>query len=112
VGSIYFLILANKLFEVKWKLFLHKLLPPVVMMLALGFPAKMLCNYLWIFAEYSRWLKLGVLVFSGISYVVAGLLALNLLQRLFFSSDERQKISSLPIPGLLNGVWKKLWRTA
>jgi len=72
----------------------------------------MLGNYLWAFAEPSRWLKLGILAASGLIYVAASLLVLNILQRLFFSSDERQKISSLPIPGSLNGIWKKLWRTA
>jgi O-antigen/teichoic acid export membrane protein len=112
VGSIYFLMLANRLFEVSWSRFLRKVLPPVVMMFAIGFPVKMLCNYLWTFAEPSRWLKLGILAFSGLIYVAAGLLALNILQKLFFSSEERQRISSLPIPGALDGIWKRLWRTA
>jgi O-antigen/teichoic acid export membrane protein len=112
VGSIYFLMLANRLFEVRGSHFLRKVLPPVVMMFALGWPVKMLGNYLWAFAEPSRWLKLAILAASGLIYAAASLLTLTILQRLFFSSDERQKISSLPIPGPLSGIWKKLWRTA
>jgi hypothetical protein len=82
------------------------------MMIVMGFPAKMLCNYLWTISGPSRWLKLGVLAVSGIFYVAASLMALYILQRVFFSRDERQKISSLPIPGALGGIWQKLWRTA
>jgi hypothetical protein len=87
-------------------------LPPVVMMFSMGLPSSMLCNFLWPLAEHSRWLKLGVLAVVGIFYVMISLLVLNLFQQLLLSNDERKKISTLPIPGTVNGIWKKLWRSA
>jgi O-antigen/teichoic acid export membrane protein len=111
VGSIYFLKLANRLFEVSWPRFFQKVLPPVVMMWVMGLPVKMLCNFLWSAGDPSRWLKLGILVVVGLFYVALSLLILNIFQKRFFSSDERQKISSLPIPGAFGGIWKRLWRT-
>jgi O-antigen/teichoic acid export membrane protein len=111
-GSLYFLKLANRLFEVSWPRFLQKVLPPVVMMWVMGLPVKMLCNFLWAAGDPSRWLKLGILVVVGLFYVALSLMILNIFQKRFFSSDERQKILSLPIPGALGGIWKRLWRTA
>jgi O-antigen/teichoic acid export membrane protein len=112
LGSVYFLWLANRLFEISWSRFAKKVLPPVVMMFAMGLPSSMLCNFLWPLAEHSRWLKLGVLAVVGIFYVMISLLVLNLFQQLLLSNDERKKISTLPIPGTVNGIWKKLWRSA
>ena len=112
VGSVYFLWRSNRLFEVSWSRFLQKVLPPVAMMFAMGLPAKMLCNFLWLAEEPSRWPKLGLLVVVGLFYVAFSLLILNIFQKRFFSSDERQKISSFPIPGAFGGIWKRLWRTA
>jgi len=111
VGSVYFLWRSNRLFEVTWPRFLQTVLPPVVTMFAMGLPVIMLCNFLWPAGDPSRWLKLGILVVVGLFYVALGLLVINIFQKRFFSSDERQKISSLPIPGALGGIWKKLWRT-
>jgi hypothetical protein len=91
---------------------LHKVLPPVVVMFGMGLPTKILCNFLWPMGEPSRWLKLAILVAVGLFYVALCLLILNIFQKRFFSSDERQKISSLPIPGAFGGIWKRLWRTA
>ena len=112
VGSVYFLWRSNRLFEVTWPRFFQKVLPPVVTMFAMGLPANMLCNFLWPAADPSRWLKLGILVVVGLFYVVLCLLILNIFQKRFFSSDERQKISALPIPGAFGGIWKRLWKTA
>jgi O-antigen/teichoic acid export membrane protein len=112
VGSLYFLWLANRLFDVSWSRFVKKVLPPVFMMFAMGLPSTILCNFLWPFAENSRWLKLGILAVVGIFYVMISLLVLNLFQQLLLSNDERKKISSLPIPGTINGIWKRLWRSA
>ena len=112
VGSVYFLWRSNRLFEVTWPRFLQKVLPPVVTMFAMGLPAIMLCNFLWPAGDPSRWLKLGILVVVGLFYVALCLLILNIFQKRFFSSDERQKISALPIPGAFGGIWKRLWRTA
>jgi O-antigen/teichoic acid export membrane protein len=112
VGSVYFLWRSNRLFEVSWSRFLQKILPPVVMMFGMGLPVKMLCNFLWLAEEPSRWPKLGLLVVVGLFYVAFSLLILNIFQKRFFSSDERQKISSFPIPGAFGGIWKRLWRTA
>jgi O-antigen/teichoic acid export membrane protein len=111
VGSVYFLWRSNRLFEVTWPRFLQKVLPPVVTMFAMGLPAIMLCNFLWQAADPSRWLKLGILVVVGLFYVALSLLVINIFQKWFFSSDERQKISALPIPGAFGGIWKRLWRT-
>jgi hypothetical protein len=80
-------------------------------MFAMGLPAIMLCNFLWQAADPSRWLKLGILVVVGLFYVALSLLVINIFQKWFFSSDERQKISALPIPGAFGGIWKRLWRT-
>jgi len=111
-GSLYFLKLANGLFEVSWSRFLKKVFPPVLMMFCMGLPTKLLGNFLWPMGEPSRWLKLGILVVVGLFYVSLSVLILNLFQKHFFSSDERQKIASLPIPGAVSGIWKRLWRTA
>jgi O-antigen/teichoic acid export membrane protein len=111
VGSLYFLWRSNRLFEVAWSQFLQKVLPPVVTMFAMGLPAIMLCNFLWPAGDPSRWLKLGILVVVGLFYVALSLLVINIFQKWFFSSDERQKILSLPIPGAFGGIWKRLWRT-
>ena len=111
VGSVYFLWRSNRLFEVTWPRFLQKVLPPVVTMFAMGLPAIMLCNFLWPAGDPSRWLKLLILVVVGLFYVALSLLVINIFQKWFFSSDERQKISALPIPGALGGIWKRLWRT-
>lgn len=111
VGSVYFLWRSNRLFEVSWPRFLQKVLPPVVMMFAMGLPANMLCNFLWPAGDPSRWLNLAILVVVGLFYVALSLLILNIFQKRFFSSDERQKISALPIPGAFGGIWKRLWRT-
>jgi O-antigen/teichoic acid export membrane protein len=112
VGSLYFLWRSNRLFEVSSSRFLQKFFPPVVMMFALGLPAKILCNFLWPAAEPSRWMKLGILAAAGLFYIALSLLILNIFQKSFFSGEERQKISSLPIPGAPGGIWKRLWRTA
>ena len=89
VGSIYFLMLANRLFEISGPRFLGKVLPPVVLIFAMGLPAKMLGNYLWVFAEASRWLQLGVLTVCGIFYVATSLLVLKVLQQYFFYPSQQ-----------------------
>jgi O-antigen/teichoic acid export membrane protein len=112
VGSLYFLWLANRLFDVSWPRFVKKVLPSVFMMFAMGLPSTILCNFLWPLAEHSRWLKLGILAVVGIFYVMISLVVLNLFQQLLLSNEERKKILSLPIPGTANGIWKRLWRSA
>jgi O-antigen/teichoic acid export membrane protein len=111
VGSLYFLRLANRLFEVSWMRFLQKVLPPVLLMFGIGLPAKVLCHVLWVAGEPSRWLKLGIVIVVGLFYVILSLLVFNIFQKYFFSEDERQKISSLPVPAPAGSIWKRLWRT-
>jgi hypothetical protein len=81
-------------------------------MFGIGLIALALCDFFWSWVQPSRWLQLGLLVAVGLFYVACSLLAFYLLQQRLFSSEERQKISSLPIPGLAGGLWRKLWRTA
>jgi O-antigen/teichoic acid export membrane protein len=96
VGSLYFLVRSNRLF----------------LMFGIGLIALALCDFFWSWVQPSRWLQLGLLVAVGLFYVACSLLAFYLLQQRLFSSEERQKISSLPIPGPAGGLWRKLWRTA
>ena len=112
VGSIYFLWRANRLFEISWYRFVGQVLPPVILMFGMGLPTMALCELVWPLAESSRWIGLGILAALGLFYMAVSLMAFYLLQRFLFSSDERQKLSSLPIPGPANGIWKRLWRSA
>ena len=112
VGSVYFLWRANRLFEISWYRFVGQVLPPVIIMFAMGLPTLALCEFLWPLRESSRWMGLGILAALGLFYMAISLMAFYVLQRLLFSRDERKKIVSLPIPGPVSGIWKKLWRTA
>jgi O-antigen/teichoic acid export membrane protein len=111
-GSLYFLWRSNRLFEVSWHRFLSRVMPPVVLIFGIGLLAMALCNWFWPWVQPSRWLQLGLLVAVGICYVACSLLAFYLFQGRLFSREEREKISSLPIPGSAGGLWRKLWRTA
>ena len=110
VGSIYFLWMANRLFEIPWFRFIGQVLPPAVLIFVMGLPSFALCNLLWSFGKTSRWTGLGILAFTLLFYLFAIMVALNLFQKRLFSSDERQRISSLPFPTPFTGIWKRLWR--
>jgi O-antigen/teichoic acid export membrane protein len=111
-GSLYFLWRSNRLFDVSWYRFVSRVTPPVILIFGIGLLALSLCNFFWSWVQPSRWLQLGLLVAVGLFYVACSLLAFYLLQGRLFSSDEREKLSSLPIPGPAGGLWRKLWRTA
>jgi hypothetical protein len=81
-------------------------------MFGMGLPTMALCELVWPLGESSRWIGLGILAALGLFYMAVSLMAFYLLQRFLFSSDERQKLSSLPIPGPANGIWKRFWRSA
>jgi len=112
VGSVYFLWMANRLFELPWSKFAHQVLPPVLLIFLLGYPSFWLCKFLWSLGSPSRWVGLSMLVLTGMFYVIAALVALNVLQKQIFSADERLKIAELPLPGSLAAIWAKLWRAA
>lgn len=111
-GSIYFLFLANRLFELPWTRFLGQILPPAAVIFILGLPSLVLCNVLWPFGEASRWAGLGILAVTGLFYCAVVFAALTLFQEKIFSRDEIKKISSIPFPAPLNRVWGKMWRSA
>jgi O-antigen/teichoic acid export membrane protein len=112
VGSVYFLWRANRLFEVSWVQFLARVLPPVILIFGMGLPTLALCKFLWPLVESSRWRGLGILAGLGLFYSAISLIAFYVLQKYLFTSDERLKISSLPIPGYASGIWKRFWRLA
>jgi len=112
IGSIYFLLTINRFFEVPGSRFISQVLKPTALIFIMGVPSFIFCNFLWPLGEKSRWAGLGILVVTGLFYVLVSLAVLNLFQKQLFSIDERKKILSFPIPSPLFGVWKKLWRIA
>ena len=111
-GSLYFLFMANRLFQTPWSQFTFRVLPPVAVIFAAGLPAKLLCDLIWPDAGSSRWIKLGLLVAIGLFYLLTSLLVFKIFQRRFFTVDERRKLSSLPIRGTIGRAWNRLWRVA
>lgn len=110
-GSIYFLQLANRLFDVSWKQFAAKVLTPIVLICLLGIPPFLACNAAWKAFGVSRWSGLAVLFASGVAYVLISLGAFVLFQKKLFSDEERKNLSSLRLPSPIGRFWLKLWRT-
>jgi len=112
VGSIYFLFLANRLFETSWPVFLGKVMPPVVLIFAATVPVYLAFNLWWFLGDSSRWAGLGVLGFTFVLFAVIAFFLLAVLQNWLFSVDERKRIASIPFPYFFGNIWKKLWRIA
>jgi len=111
IGSIYFLWLVNRLFDVSWRRFADKVLSPVLLIILMGIPSFLMCNALWPRFGMSRWSGLTVLFVSGVCYVIFSFIVLVVFQKKFFSGGERKKLSSFKLPSPLGGFWIKLWRT-
>jgi len=112
VGSVYFLSLANRLFKISWGNFLGQVLPPALLVFAMGVPSQYLCRTLWPLAATSRWVGLVVLGLTATFYLALILLGSYLLRQRLFSSDELGRISGFTFLGPLGGAWKRLWGPA
>ena len=110
VGSVYFIIIANRLFGTSYSKFLSQIVVPVIIIFSLSIPSYFLCRFLWTLGEVSRWSGLGILSMVFAFYLFCVLLTFCLLQRYLLSGKERGRIRSAPLPVLLSGVWKKMWR--
>lgn len=110
VGSVFFLWIANRLFEVSWRQFAAKVLTPIVVILLLGVPPFAACNAVWSSLAASRWIGLAVLFAGGVAYVLVTLAVFVLFQKRLFSDEERKNLLSLRIPSSMGRVWAKLWR--
>ncbi len=109
VGSIYFLYLANRLFDIRWSMFIRRVMIPVVLIFALIIPTYFLCNIIWLFGEDSRWTGLGIIGITFAFYSLINTVVFNLLKYKLFTGGERERISKLPMPGPLKSLWKRLW---
>lgn len=111
IGSVYFLFMANRLFTIPWGRFIHQVCPPAVLIFLLGLPPLFLCQFLWVYTDGSRWTGLFVLGISFGLYMLLVFFTVVLIQEKMFSLEERSRISALKLPGSLNTVWSKLWRS-
>lgn len=108
-GSIYFLFVANRLFEIPWKTFIGQTVPPVLILFAAGLPGLLLCQNIWASGAFSRWSGLFLLALFGCVHLLLAVLLLLLTRHRLLTPEEKAKLADITPPKPMIPLWSRLW---
>ena len=112
VGTIYFMVLSNRLFEITRIQFAHKILCPVAVIFLSGVPLFLTCHFGIDLNQISRWEAGGLLLtlFSG--QVTLVLLNLLIFKNKLLLDFEKQKLGTINISFIKSKLLPKRWKHA
>ncbi len=109
VGSIYFLILANRLFEVSWDRFTKLVIMPVAGLFLLCVPLIYFVGWQWTEQGMTRWHGLGVLSLAFLGYLVLIMTVSLLCRNIFLDPVEKKWLGGFKIFPKLKIAGETAW---
>jgi O-antigen/teichoic acid export membrane protein len=112
VGTIYFMVLSNRLFEIARIQFVHRILFPVAVIFLSGVPLFLACHFGFDLSHLSRWEGGGLLLTLISVQVVLALLIFLLFKKKLLLDFEKQKLTTINIAFIKSKLLPKQWKHA
>ena len=112
VGTIYFMVLSNRMFEITRIQFFQKILCPVAVIFLSGAPFFLACHFAIDFSQISRWEASALLLSLIFGQVILVLLSLLLFKKQLLLDFEKQKLATINIALIKSKLLPKQWKHA